>query len=104
MVPPLIPLAVIALLGLIALLTGTHFISLTVRDIVTGESEDVALADANIVNDIINDPTLTFDEKMALLKAMRDKNEIADIMHKLLIIVIIVAVAFIATQYMKGMK
>lgn len=97
-----LPIAVVGLLALITLTTGAYLISVSVRDIVTGESTPVELAESERIQQIMDDPTLTYEQKLKLIEAIVAKDELTDIMHKVLLIAVVIGVAYVAAIYLRG--
>lgn len=98
MVVPLIPVAVIGLLALITLTTGAVLLAPYLRDVVTGESTPVEMEKQNTIQDILDNPDLTEEEKVELILAIIGKQ---DWMHDITMIVFLVAIAYVLTSYLK---
>lgn len=93
-----IPAAVWALLKIIAWVTGAIFVSAAIRDSVTGVVKAVELKKYETIEDIMNDPNLTYEQKLKLIKELEDD----DFMHKIFLIVLIIGIAFVFATYMRG--
>lgn len=117
MVLPVIPLAAIALLALIAVLIEGKYISSSIRDISTGESTEVEVAEEETkqlliieLGKIYDNPNLTDDQKYELynivLKTIAgievDPSELSSFMNKAAIIIFVVVCAYLLATYMKS--
>lgn len=100
MVVPLIPVAVIGLLALITLTTGAILLAPYLRDIVTGESTPVELAESDVINNILDDPDLTEEAKIKLILELI-KSEEMDWTKDAVKIVFVLAVVYFAMMYFK---
>jgi len=95
-----IVLASLALIGLIVAVSGAVMLAPFMRDIVTGESTAVELAETDVINNILADPDLTNDEKIKLILEFI-KSEEDDWTKDAVKIVFIIAVLYIAMLYFK---
>lgn len=104
---PVVPLAVIGLLAVIAYETGVTLQSMYVRDaaVKTKESDvNVQQSQDQTVNDILNNASLTPEQKLTSLKTyldLQDKKEedtLADILPWILGTAIVILTIFILNQ------
>lgn len=91
---------VLAALALIALITGAVMLAPFIRDIVTGESTPVELAENDTIQQILDNPDLSDEEKVKLIMALIEAEE-GDWTKDVVNIVAIVAAAYIIIQYVQ---
>ncbi|MCK4826983.1 hypothetical protein KA005_65220 [bacterium] len=96
--------AVSAILRWIGVLAGIYMVGSYSRDIVTGVSTPVEISRDETIESILDDPGLTPEQRVALIESYIDKMGESDldmIVNKLIIVVAIVAVAYLAATYIK---
>lgn len=97
--------AVSAILRWIGVLAGIYMVGSYSRDIVTGESTPVEISRDETIERILDDPGLTPEQRAALIESYIEKvgvSELDMVVNKLVIVVAIVTVAYLAATYMKG--
>lgn len=101
---PAVLAAVSAILRWIGVLAGIHLVGSFSRDIVAGESTPVEISRDETIENILDNPRLTPEQRAALIEAYIGKMGVSEfdmIVNKLVIVVAIVAVAYLAATYMK---
>jgi len=93
-------IASLALIGLIVAVSGAVMLAPFVRDIIIGESTPVELAENDVINNILDDPSIPDDEKIKLIMALI-KSEEKDWTHDLMIIVFVLVAAYVAVAVIK---
>lgn len=95
--------AAVALAKIIAQIGGLVYVSLVVRDVVAGESTPVELSRDETIEKIMDDPTLTPEQKAALIESyIGEDSEFVAVVNKLMIVAVVIAVAYVAVTYTKG--